>query len=159
MEATLHDIVSIQPAICLQSGKVMKPWVPAHLKEIDGLKFVKLSKAELGFCKFITGKSSRAVLSMNFLHELQKKRTETTYANALEAINGPSLFDNTILNTQVRQKVRKAANNTPEVVPPRVHAIMPTLTVPGGSKVPSVTLQLLSSLNARDAVWVEFEVN
>ena len=89
----------------------------------------------------------------------KKKRPETTYANALEAINGPSLFDNTILNTQVRQKVRKAANNTPEVVPPRVHAIMPTLTVPGGSKVPSVTLQLLSSLNARDAVWVEFEVN
>ena len=84
---TIHRAFVVKGGGCKRDG-----WVITDSELIDGTDFIKLSRLDTGFCRFVAG-TSKAMRDMKFLEMLRWMRTQASMELGKPVQDGEALFD------------------------------------------------------------------
>ena len=153
--------VVIKRVVTIECGdNCRSPWLIDNLENIEGREFLKLAHKDIGFCRFVAGNKFRKIGNMQFLHDLQRRRSQATMdACATVPAIAQSLFDDVTPTVAAKKKARKDAKSRAALgaLPSTVVLEMPSITTIDDHPVPATTLRVKSSIDVRDAVMVELD--
>ena len=150
--------ITIEQRVLITGGGAPQkhPWMvkPDTIKSVGGTQFVKLSKVDYGFARFVQGAQAKSFKNMGFLHDLAKKRCDATMG--LTAPKQPQLFDDDAGELSRRCKKLKKTEAAAQMDTDTIVTLsMPAIATDDGLHAAACELKVLASLNEQAAVWLE----
>ena len=129
----------------------LAPWIVTHTEVRDGLEFIKLSLADTGFCRFVSG-SRTGAKSMRWLDEMKQKRLNATLQHSSESM---SLFEGPpTAAAKLKQKRDAELKLKSGVLPPYLSIEVPTVEF-NDMVEPARTLKIVPDVDCNACIRVE----
>ena len=147
--------IRIQECITVTGGGADKfPWIikPEAIKTVENIKFVKLSKVDTGFARFVSNTTS--LRNMDFLHTMVHKRTDAT-CGLTGCSQGPALFEDAPEMPR-RVKLRKKADAAALIEPDTIVTLaMPAIVDNDVEQAAASSIKVLANTDEKSCVWME----
>lgn len=151
--------VRIQQSTLVTGGGADKhPWVvkPDCITTVENKQFVKLSKTDTGFMRFVLGSKRTDYSSVGYLKTLGRIRSDATL-KLCGSNQGAQLFDEEATLPR-RAKSRKRAEAAASIDDSKVvTADMDDIIVDGELQAAACQIQMLPNIDPKACVWLELD--
>ena len=141
--------IAIKRCILISGGSCkLQPWCLTSVETVQGCEFVRLSKSDNGFARFVAG-SGKGIRHMVYLSTIRQLRTEAT----LRCLSEGSLFDSIPTKAAKSHHKRRCVEaQSRGELPQVVDVEMPPIATHG---VPAMTMRMLSCIDINAAPSIE----
>ena len=159
----MAEACTIQRAFVVNGGGCKRDgWVVTDSELIDGTDFIKLSRLDTGFARFVCG-NPKGMRDMKFLEQLRWLRTEASMKlGKFESEDSESLFDTSADETKATKKQKKHQMQTSKAMQDRGElplvctVTLPEVQVDDGVVIASKIAKVKTCLDPKALVAIEF---